>query len=69
MIATSMICPPPSRASRLYRQMSTALAVAWAAIPSASPKGGSVGGPSGTPVMWANPLIDSANVPNPGLEA
>ena len=32
--------------------------------PSASPKGGSVGGPSGWPVWWAKPLIASASVPN-----
>ena len=28
--------------------------------------GGSVGGPSGWPVTWANPLIASASVPYPG---
>ena len=32
---------------------------------SASPNGGSVGGPSGSPVMAAKPLIASASVPNP----
>ena len=31
--------------------------------------GGSVGGPSGSPVMWAKPLIDSASVPKPGRRA
>ena len=28
--------------------------------------GGSVGGPPAWPVMWANPLIASPSVPNPG---
>ena len=36
------------------------------AMPSPSPKGGSVGGPSGSPVIAANPLIASACVPKPG---
>ena len=34
------------------------------ATPSASPNGGSVGGPSSCPVWWANPLIASIRVPN-----
>ena len=36
------------------------------ATPSPSANGGSVGGPSGWPLMCAKPLIDSATVPNPG---
>ena len=44
-------------------------AVASAAMPSASPNGGSVGGPSGSPVIAAKPLIASANEPNPGRRA
>ena len=44
--------------------MSTAYAPAMPATPSASPNGGSVGGPSSCPVWWANPLIASINVPN-----
>lgn len=43
-----------------------AYAVASDATPSASPNGGSVGGPSGSPVAAANPLIASASVPKPG---
>ena len=43
-----------------------AKAVASEAIPSANPKGGSVGGPSGSPVEAAKPLIASARVPKPG---
>ena len=34
--------------------------------PSARKKGGRVGGPSGWPVTWANPLMASARVPKPG---
>ena len=41
-------------------------AVVSAAMPSASPNGGSVGGPSGSPVICAKPLIASASVPKPG---
>ena len=44
----------------------TAYAPASAAIPSARPNGGSVGGPSGSPVMCAKPLIASASVPKRG---
>ncbi len=43
-----------------------------AAIPqmvSASPKAGSVGGPSGSPVRCAKPLMASARVPKPAREA
>lgn len=36
-----------------------------AATPSASMNDGSVGGPSGLPVRWANPLIASPRVPKP----
>ena len=43
-----------------------AKAAVSAEIPSANPNGGKVGGPSGVPVIEANPLIASANVPNPG---
>ncbi len=35
-------------------------------MPSARPNGGSVGGPSGSPVSAANPLIASARLPKPG---
>ena len=45
-----------------------AKAVASDAIPSASPNGGSVGGPSGSPVCAAKPLMASASVPKPGRE-
>ena len=38
-------------------------------MPSASPNGGSVGGPSGSPVIAANPLIASASDPKPGCRA
>ena len=34
---------------------------------SANPNGGDVGGVSGQPLMYANPLPVSATVPNPGL--
>lgn len=44
-------------------------AVASEATPSARPNGGSVGGPSGSPVIAANPLIASASVPKPGRAA
>ena len=44
----------------------TAWAVASAAIPSARPNGGRVGGPSGQPLIAAKPLMDSARVPKPG---
>ncbi len=36
---------------------------------SARPNAGNVGGPSASPVRWANPLITSARVPNPGRAA
>ena len=65
MIARSITCPAPDR-SRSRSATSTAYAVASAVIPSASPNGGSVGGPSGSPVTAANPLIASASDPNPG---
>ncbi len=38
------------------------------ATPSASMKEGSVGGPSDSPVVCANPLIASPRVPNPGRD-
>ena len=44
----------------------TAYEVASAAIESARPNGGRVGGPSGSPVMEAKPLMASARVPKPG---
>ncbi len=65
MIAMSMTCPRPV-GSRARSAVMTANAVVRAVIPSARPNGGSVGGPSGSPVMAANPLIASASVPNPG---
>ena len=46
-----------------------AYAQARAATESASPNGGSVGGPSGSPVAPAKPLIASASVPKPGRGA
>lgn len=65
MIAVSTTCPCPVR-SRVDSATMTANAVASDATPSASPNGGRVGGPSGSPVIAANPLIASASVPNPG---
>lgn len=65
MIAMSTTCPSPVR-SRPASAVITAYAVASAAIESASPNGGRVGGPSGSPVIAANPLIASARVPKPG---
>ncbi len=68
MMARSITCPFPPRASRRYSANIAATAPARPAMPSASPKGGSVGGPSGCPVMCAKPLIDSARVPKPGRD-
>ena len=65
MIAMSTTWPAPVR-SRAARAVITAYAVARPAIESARPKGGSVGGPSGSPVIAAKPLIASARVPKPG---
>ena len=45
-----------------------AYAVASDAMPSARPNGGRTGGPSGSPVIAANPLIASASVPKPGRD-
>ena len=56
---------PPGRC-RWWRADMTANAVAREAIPSARPNGGRVGGPSGSPVDAAKPLIASASVPKPG---
>ena len=63
---TSTSCPPPPCTSRWYSAIITAKVADWAATPSARKKGGSVGGPSGCPVTWANPLMASASVPKPG---
>ncbi len=68
MMAMSTTCPDPSRSTDRSAVI-TANAVASAAIPSARPNGGRVGGPSGAPVRAANPLIASARLPNPGREA
>lgn len=65
MIAMSTTCPVPVR-SRAASAVSTAYAVVRPATESASPKGGSTGGASGSPVSAAKPLIASARVPNPG---
>ncbi len=65
MIAMSTTCPSPVR-SRAASAVITAYAVARAAIESARPKGGRVGGASGSPVIAAKPLMASARVPKPG---
>lgn len=65
MIAMSTTWPRPVR-SRPWSAAITAYDVERAAIESARPNGGSVGGPSGSPVSAAKPLIASASVPNPG---
>ncbi len=57
---------PSSPRSRAASAVITAYAVASAAIESARPNGGSVGGASGSPVSAAKPLIASARVPKPG---
>ena len=67
MIARSTTWPRPV-ASRARSAASVAYAAVSAEMPSARPNGGSVGGPSGSPVMAANPLIASARVPKPGRE-
>ena len=67
MIAMSSTWPRPV-CSRARSAVMIANAVVSAATPSARPKGGSVGGPSGSPVMAAKPLIASASVPKPGRE-
>ena len=64
-MATSTTWPRPVDC-RWWRADMTANAVAREAIPSARPNGGRVGGPSGSPVDAANPLIASASVPKPG---
>jgi hypothetical protein len=64
----SMTCPRPVR-SRSRSAISTAPTVAMPQIESARPKGGRVGGPSASPVMWAKPLIASISVPKPGCGA
>ena len=68
MMARSTTWPAPVR-SRAWIASSTPYAVASAVTESASPNGGSVGGPSGSPVAAANPLIASARVPKPGRRA
>ena len=64
-VDVDQLAVPPWR-SRWYNAIITAKVADWAATPSARKKGGSVGGPSGWPVMCANPLMASASVPNPG---
>ena len=68
MMARSMTWPRPV-VSPARRAVIVANAAARAAMPSARPNGGRVGGPSGSPVIAANPLIASARVPNPGRPA
>jgi hypothetical protein len=60
---TSISWPSPPCTSRWYSAIITEYVAAIDATPSASMNGGSVGGPSGWPVRWANPLIASASVP------
>ena len=43
------------------------IAAEMPAIESANPNGGDVGGVSGQPLMYANPLPVSATVPKPGF--
>ena len=64
----SISWPRPSF-SRWNSAIETAAAPAMPAIESARPNAGSVGGPSGSPVRWAKPLIDSTSVPNAGRDA
>ena len=47
--------------------MAVPIAAEIPAIESANPNGGDVGGVSGHPLMYANPLPVSATVPNPGF--
>ena len=63
-MARSITWPRPVR-SRVNRAVARANAAASEVTPSARPNAGSVGGPSGSPVNDANPLIASASVPNP----
>ena len=67
MIAMSITWPRPV-CSRARSAVMIPNAVVSAAMPSARPNGGSVGGPSGSPVMAAKPLMASASVPKPGRE-
>ncbi len=64
MIAVSMTCPRPVRSRRGARHDRER--GREGRDPSARPNGGRVGGPSGSPVIAAKPLIASASVPNPG---
>ena len=48
-----MTCPVPPCVSRHQSAIIAAKAPVIAATPSPSAKGGSVGGPSGKPLMWA----------------
>jgi hypothetical protein len=68
MIDTSTSWPRPV-ARRAHSALSAANAVVMPVTVSASPNGGRVGGPSWLPLRLANPLIDSASVPNPGCVA
>ena len=52
--------------SRLYSDIATPIAADSPAMESANPNGGEVGGESGQPLTWANPLAVSATVPKPG---
>ena len=56
-------------ASRWRRAISAAEDAAMPQMLSASPKAGSVGGPSASPVAAAKPLIASARVPKPARDA
>ena len=69
IIAKSITWPLPNASLCGFccaaKAVKTACEVARAAMPSAKPNGGSVGGPFTSPVMAAKPLIDSAKVPKP----
>ena len=58
--------PEPPGRSRCHSAVMTAATTVMPAIESARPMDGSVGGPSGSPVTAANPLMASARVPKPG---
>ena len=64
----SITCPSPV-ASRWRIAASTANAPFSPVTSSARAIGGSVGGPSGCPVVWARVDIASAIVPNPARSA
>ena len=53
--------------SRRNSAIAVPIAAEIPAIESANPNGGDVGGVSGQPLMYANPLPVSATVPKPGF--